>query len=44
MNRKVAPYLVLATNIPDSEANILIFYSLNIETCKNVNTKSGWED
>jgi hypothetical protein len=27
-------YLVLATNIPDSEANVLVLHSFNIESCK----------
>lgn len=28
-------YLVLTTNIPNSEANVLIFNSLNVKTCKS---------
>jgi hypothetical protein len=27
-------YLVLTPNIPDSEADVLIFHSLHIEPCK----------
>ena len=32
--KKMNTNLVLATNVPDSEADILIFNSLNIETWK----------
>jgi hypothetical protein len=31
---KCWPYLVLATNIPDGEADVLVLHSLHIESCR----------
>jgi hypothetical protein len=31
------PDLVLTTDIPDGERNVLVFDSLNVETCADVN-------